>query len=452
MHAKRTPWPVDSKGRPVRRVRVKPGIYRSVSGKLEVQYTDSDGRVRFEPQESPNVGAAERRRRAIVSKKEGGAVVRPSPTLKFGEVRQQWLDVEVSAKTAESTRVSLRYHAGKLPWQDQRMDRIDSGDVARALRDLRAAGHAASTVAKVRSAADAIFKFARREMRWAQPNPVTDLPRSPRASTGPHRLHSRDELTATLRAAQPWAKAPLAFIAETALRESEALAVQWHELHLDDETPYVEVAFQLSRASKARPADRVALKTDGSASVVPLTGEVVRLLREHKLRSRHGAPDDYVFCTGRGTPISQRNLLRELDRAQRHAVDEGGQPVFPAVAYLDADGKLVLRRREDGQLVRRRDAALPDVHALRHTLATNLVDRGASIEDVSKILRHKDSTTTARVYVHEIRSAEALRRRAGLLEAMESGMASAARHTPAPPVEAEQAEVAFLSRNRASAG
>jgi integrase len=142
----------------------------------------------------------------------------------------------------------------------------------------------------------------------------------------------------------------------------------------------------------------------------------VLLLKEHKLRSRHTAPEDYVFCTSRGTPLSQRNLLRELDRAQRHAVDEHGQPIFPGAAYVDAHGKLVLRRREGGGLVKRGRQGSLTFTRWGHTLATNLVDAGVAVEDVSKILRHKDSTTTARIYVHEIRSADALRRRADLLE------------------------------------
>lgn len=44
-----------------------------------------------------------------------------------------------------------------------------------------------------------------------------------------------------------------------------------------------------------------------------------------------------------------------------------------------------------------------------------------SVEDVSRILRHKNSVVTAAVYVHEIKSAEQMRRRADLLEAMSRG-------------------------------
>ena len=423
MQAKPSPWPLAPNGKPARRVKAEQGIYWSISGKLEVCYTDSDGKVRFEPQASPNISAARARRRAILKAKDDGQTVRPNPNLKFGEVRALWLERKVAAKRP-STQHRYTWAAAKLPWHNRKIDKLTVADVEQVIRDLRAEGLSDATIHAIVTAAGQVFKFARSKLNWAGSNPVADLDSDDRPKPGSdstRRLHSKDGLAATLRQAKPWAKAPLGFIAATAVRESEALAIQWHELHLDDETPYVEIAYQLSRGTKARPAERVALKTDGSASVVPLTREVVRLLKEHKLRSRHTAPEDYVFATTTGRPLSQRNLFRELDRAQRHAVDDYGDPVFPGAAYVGPDGKLVLCRREDGGLVNRGEAGLPHVHAMRHTLATNLVDAGVAVEeDMSKILRHKDSTTTARVYVHEIRSADALRRRADLLEKMAS--------------------------------
>jgi integrase len=430
-------WPVDKSGRVVRRVKVKPGIYRSISGRLEVQYTDSDGKVRFETQVSPNVGEAVKRRRAILAAKDRGARIAPNPTLTFGAVRERWLADEVSRKPAENTRASLAYHAGKLPWQDTRMDRIGTGEVVRVLRGLEDAGYAASTVGKVRRAADAIFRFARRELGWAQPNPVADLDLAPaERRREAHRLHQTDALespeviAATLAAAgEPW-RTLLTFIAETGLRESEALAVTWCDLHLDDELPYAVVDHQLTRATRERPARRVRVKTEGSSGIVPLTGVAVAALAEHKLRSTRTDPAAFVFATRRGTPLSQRNLLRALDAAQRRAVDDHGRPVYPEAAYLDDHGLLVLRRREDGKLVTRADAGLPDVHALRHTLASRLIADGASIEDVSDILRHRNSAITAAIYEHEIRHAEALRRRGQLLEALSNGKRDV-KHGPA---------------------
>jgi integrase len=453
MHTKRTSWPTDSKGRPVRRVRLEQGVYRSVSGRVEVCYTDSDGRVRFEPQQSPNISAARARRRALNAAKDRGEVVKASPRLKFGEVRRLWLERKVSAKR-QNTRDGYARAAAKLPWENRPIDKLAVADVERLVRDLRAAGLSEATVhASVRAAGD-IFKFARSKLGWAGSNPVADLDSDDRPKPGSdsvRRLHSKDALPATLRAAKQWARVPLLFIARTAVRESEGLAVQWHELHLDDEAPYVEIAYQLTRPAKGRPAERVALKTDGLASVVPLTRDVVIALKEHRLRSRSSADDDYAFCTSRGTPISQRNLF---PRARPCAA-----PRRRRSRPADLPAGRVLRRRGQGRAAppRRRPARqarrrrLPHIHGLRHTLATSLVDANVSIEDVSKILRHKDSTTTAKIYVHEIRSAEALRRRAGLLEAMASGMASAGWDAPAQPTAADLAEVADLSQVREAA-
>jgi integrase len=451
MHANSTDWPTDKNGRPVRRLKVEQGIYRSVSGKLEVCFTDSDGKVRFELQQSPNISAAKKRRTAILAAKDSGAAVRANPRLKFGEVRKRWLSVDVSAKPAEQTRATLAYHASKLPWEHTRMDRIDSGEVARVLRELRTRGHADSTVAKVKATADAIFKFARRELRWAGTNPVADLPRSQRTATPEYLLHTEAAITATIAAAGPSWKAPLGFIADTGLRESEALAVQWAELHLDEDVPYVDVTHQLTRATKAQPAKRAVLKTEHSRGVVPLTREAVRLLKAHKLRSRHTGPTDYVFATVNGTPVSQRNLLRALDNAQRKATGEDGQPIYPRAAYIDPAGKLVVRRREDGKLVSRKDAGLPHVHGMRHSLATRIIEDGHRTEDATAILRHKDSEVTRRIYVHAIHSVEQHARLGDLLEKMSSGMARTDRDTAAQTHPDVAPKVAYLSDIRETA-
>lgn len=49
---------------------------------------------------------------------------------------------------------------------------------------------------------------------------------------------------------------------------------------------------------------------------------------------------------------------------------------------------------------------VPTFHAFRHTAASYAIAEGESAEDVAWLLRHKDSTVTRQVYIHEIQTAE----------------------------------------------
>jgi integrase len=174
--------------------------------------------------------------------------------------------------------------------------------------------------------------------------------------------------------------------------------------------------------------------------------EVVLMLKEHKLgkglkhpATVHSKPDDYVFATVCRTPVSQRNLLRELDRAQRAAVDSNGDPMFPSA--FDEDGKPVPRKQ----------ANLPTIHGMRHSLASRLVSEGESVDEVAWTLGHKDGRTTRAVYVHELRSAEQRQRRLARAERDVKWMSSSDGSEKESSQSAEIQTIAYLSENRSAA-
>jgi integrase len=83
-------------------------------------------------------------------------------------------------------------------------------------------------------------------------------------------------------------------------------------------------------------------------------------------------------------------------------VEHGGQPV----ASVKTGTRAAARR-----------AGLPGVtpHVLRHTAATWMVMRGVPIEEVARLLGHRDSRTTQRVYAKH--SPDYLRRAVDALSA-----------------------------------
>jgi integrase len=89
-------------------------------------------------------------------------------------------------------------------------------------------------------------------------------------------------------------------------------------------------------------------------------------LKAHKLRCRRTSPEELVFCTATGTPLSSANLY---NRALAPTCDRIGRS---RVSW----------------------------HSFRHTNATLLGEVGESVKTASAILGHSDLETTLNTYMH----------------------------------------------------
>lgn len=95
------------------------------------------------------------------------------------------------------------------------------------------------------------------------------------------------------------------------------------------------------------------------------------LLRRHRLASPHSQAGDPVFSTATGTAMSARNTGRALTRISKRA---GVEDVT--------------------------------AHALRHTFASMLIERGRDPVFVADQLGHTNPAITLRVYAHLFRAAK----------------------------------------------
>ena len=169
-------------------------------------------------------------------------------------------------------------------------------------------------------------------------------------------------------------------------------------MRIDDvDEAEIEFGWQVDRHGNRRPT-----KTDGSARTVPIPRELAVVLGRHKLAARYCAPADFVFATRTGRPLQQRNVARALRDAQERATDAAGQPTFPILHEVDADGRPVRVPR----------GVLPSMHSFRHTVASRALLAGESVDEVAFLLGHRDGTVTRTVYVREVADARrrALRR------------------------------------------
>ncbi len=450
MHHQRTPWPVDSKGRPVRRIRIETGIYRSVSGKFEVCFTDELGKVRFEPQASPNISAARSRRNALNAAKDRGESIRPSPKLRFGDVADRWLAEQVT-DLRQSTQDGYGSYVDnhlRPRWGDRPLDSIEVGDSAKLIRDLRAAGYAEWTISGIVRAGSRVFKFARRYCKWRGDNPFDLLENGERAKvseTPERRIYTATEFEQVLDAtSEPW-RTLFELARDIGGRESELLGLWWEDFDLEDlDAATIRFSHQVDRTGT-----RVPLKTEESKATLPLPRATALTMLKHKARSRHTGPKAYAFATRSGRPLGQRNVLRALYRAQERARTLESQPTFPELFEHDEHGRLVVDQRGRYVLrdVERKELSLPDFHALRHTAAMECDDA----EEARGLLRHKNSNVTRAVYRAHFSDKEREALRARMEARMASRMERAHRGTAAQKPLDPAPNVAYLSEMRETA-
>ncbi len=390
-----------------RRTRVPGGnnsnIYRRADGKFEIGYRDSSGRQRWKKIEG-GISVARAERDAILGARGRGEVVQPNPRLTFGDASDRWLVNQVSSlrpATRQAYRVSIDVHL-RPRWGRRRLDHISVDDVARLVRELRAEGKSEWTIQSILKAANRVFVYARRRSAWHGENPVRALESSerPKPNSGRRRcLWTPDEITGLLSASGDRWRPLFAFAATTGARMSECLGLVWGDLDVTDrEEAWATIAFQVDRTGA-----RVDLKTEESRREVYVQPWLADLLVQHRAapESHHVGDGDFVFATRSGRALSQRNVTRELRRAMRAATDDQGEPVFPILHERDSTGRPMPIPA----------GALPAFHGFRHTFASRAIFEGDLEVDVAGQLGHKNTNVTRAVYMHEIRDAEARRRR-----------------------------------------
>ncbi|MBS1881496.1 MAG: site-specific integrase [Actinobacteria bacterium] len=367
-----------------RRVRVERGIYRQPNGKYAV-CTRHAGVLHFRTAGFDLEEARRRRTALIAAVHEGRAPV--SPRLRFDTVAGWWLERfegkvaagERHPRTLEAHRYQLDRHL--LPaLRSRRVATIGVGTVAELLGAMRAGRCSPKTSASALGTLQEILRYARRH-GWIRADPVELLEtwERPRPRRRRQRVLGRAEIERLLAACPPRGRLLVTTALYSGLRISEMLGLIWGDV--DFRRGVISVRFQLSRARRGEPPRRVATKTPASVREVPLVPQLAHLLAAHKQATPFAAPGDWVFATGRGTPLGHRNVSRRVLQSAARA------------AGLDNEGWPPLR-----------------FHDLRHTFASHLiVDLELDVAQVSRILGHARITITLDTYTHLFDDARHLR-------------------------------------------
>jgi integrase len=389
-----------SEGR--RRERVEPNLYKRANAAgddvFEVGFRDATGKQRWRTVEG-GITAARSVRNELLGRKARHERVSANPRLRFGDAADAWLAGPVSTLRPATRAVYLNHIETHLRprWGRTRLDGITGDDVARLVRDLRASGSAEWSIAGILGVLGQVFRHATTRLDWLGVNPVTLLAngeRPKRIATARRRIYQGDELAQTLAAAHEPLRTLFALAAVTGARLSELLGLTWADMDLADvDAADVRIEAQVDRAGKRRP-----LKTDESRRTIELPSSLAAALKRHQLSSGVPAPAAFVFATGSGRPLGQRNVLRGLRAAQARAIDAEGRPTFPTLVQAIEAGTPP------------HDAA-PTFHGFRHSAASLALANGESAEEVSWQLGHKNAVITRSIYVQELRTVERQARR-----------------------------------------
>jgi integrase len=382
-----------------RRVRVERNIYRRPTGILEVGFKDGAGIQRWRTV-AGGIMAARALRDELLARRGRGEVVPRDSRLRFGNAADAWLDgpvLDLRTSTQAGYRNAVDQHL-RPRFGGCKLDDLTADDLAKVVREMRGAGKSEATILVVLGVTGRIYKFAARRLGWHGTSPTTLMLSSerPKATLAKRRpIFTGEQIEQTIAAAPEPFRTMFTVAALTGARMSELCGLTWADVAVSDlDEAELTFACQVDRKGERRPT-----KTDGSARTVPIPRELAVLLVRHKLAARYTGPEAFVFATRNGRPLGQRNVQRELRRAQAAARDCDGRPTFAVLHELDANGRPVKVPQ----------GALPSMHSFRHTVASRALLAGESVDEVAFLLGHRDATVTRTVYVREIADA---RRRA----------------------------------------
>ncbi len=314
----------------------------------------------------------------------------PVAGLTVGDYLDEWVRTVAAPRVRPSTLraydANIRLHI-KPRIGRKKLGRLTARDVRLMLDELRKDGGGTRVVQYVHATLRVALEHAVRED--LVPRNVAKLVQVARPERPDREPLSVEEAQTLLKAAADDRLSALYVVTLLlGVRRSEALALRWADLNLEDGV--LTVRGSLHRAGGSLTI--LPPKTRGSRRTVPLPPMVVAALTAHQARqveerqaARREWPDNgFVFTTPRGTPIEPRNFTR----------------MFKEVC--EAAGVRSVR-----------------LHDLRHTCVSLLLALGIHPRVVMEIVGHNTLEMTMNVYGHV--SLGTQRQALGELDALLSG-------------------------------
>lgn len=160
----------------------------------------------------------------------------------------------------------------------------------------------------------------------------------------------------------------------TGLRMAEAQGLKWKDVDFENKCIYINRNLS-SVKNRDRKSDdenlykyeESTLKKNASKRTVPLSNRAYEVLCYLYNNNKKNSSEDYICLNKDGNIANQRNITRTLNA-------------------------MLVRGKCDVQKC--------GLHTLRHSFGSYLVSEGVDIATVSKLMGHRDITTTYNVYIH----------------------------------------------------
>ena len=290
-----------------------------------------------------------------------------APTDKtLGEWLQNWVDEYIKpnrkARTWEAYESLFNNHLKNI--KNTPIQEIVPYHFIKAYNAMRKSKKSEATILKLHVVLHNAMGEAKRN-KLISSNPIEDVPRPEPKKTEPVKL-DEDDILKLLKALEGTRiYAGVYVIAHTGLRLGEVLGLRWKDVDFENGTISIEQNMQRSKSRGLIPEDP---KTENSRRTIFVDEDVIKVLQ--KEQSRQLADDDLknskmVVCNRKGKPLEPRRFSKEFDD---------------------------IRKGINMNEVTR--------HALRHAIASLLIDNNVPVTEVSAMLGHADQAFTFRRYVH----------------------------------------------------
>jgi integrase len=218
-------------------------------------------------------------------------------------------------------------HAGKKHYEyilskhvvpalgDVRLRDVDTDRVQALVKHKIEAGYSVQTAVHIRNAISAVFNHAKLKRAYSGDNPTQGVRMPEMSRKEAHALSF--QMGRDLLAILPPKERTMALLSmTTSLNVAEMLALRWKRVNLNDEIAIVGAEVMNSWSLAVREnyyrGQFGSVKAKSRRRDVPLSRSVVNALSELKQASKYSGPDELVFATRNGTPLSERNILRRV--------------------------------------------------------------------------------------------------------------------------------------------
>ena len=353
-----------------KRLSVERGLYKTGTVYWACGTVPGDRRARWKKIGSVGIQKARRERDKFVYTLKNGETLPAFNRITLGAVSTEWftqLDEleatgELRPRTVTSYKGGIILHV--LPdWGSRDIRSIDADDLVSWHKRQRASGAADWTIRARWMSVRGLLSYAAR-IGYISANPCEVLVRRERPKPGrpKARYLTETEIKNLLGNSRADATIINAMLVFSGVRVSELLGLAWSEI--DFKRHVIRIRYQMSRKGK-----RSAVKTEAGKRDVILMDELARMLRARKVAARFCREEDLVIANGVGHTLGYTRLRKAFANAAKDANIAGATP-----------------------------------HTCRHTFASILIDRGASVEFVADQLGHASTKTTWDIYVHLFRA------------------------------------------------